>query len=208
MVHLGLGEAWIDHVLEVDKRRFSMIVLPLGWEAVGGKDTMRSMVGVEFETEGEEHEVAVPAGVSATWDGLLQCVGTVPGLADYVIRYGDDCRRTDMASFVRGEEFLQKYESIERVENCGLEDPVYLTPGRFLKKTERTFVDFRILLWTWFGASHCFTGDGITQDEKGIRGSSEYFIPNLALKELVRDKGAALLPLTVRLSNGKDPDDS
>ena len=195
LVHLGCESSWVDHALEKDNRRFSMIVLP----AAGESDRRRT---------GETREAAMPVGVRATWDGLLQCAATIPGLKEYVKRYEEECKRTDMSSdFLKREEFLRKYQSVKRVDSCDIiQDPeIFLTPRRFLNNTEHTFVDFRILLWTWFGASHLFTGDGYTQNEKGEKGSSEFLIPNLSVREL-QEKGAILLPLKVLLSNGRDPD--
>ena len=191
LVHLGCEASWIDHVLEKDKRRFAIILLP----------TTNS--GEQREGEAQE----TPIGVRATWDGLLQCVATVPGLLEYAEKYGEECKQTNMADFVKCKEFLSKYRSVKHVDAADIDqDPsIFLTPRRFLDRTAHTFVDFRVLLWTWFGASHLFAGDGYTKNEWGEKGSSEFLIPNLPVKEL-QEKGAALLPLKVLLSNGQDPD--
>eukprot|EP00760_Papus_ankaliazontas_P004343 PhM_4_TR11817/c0_g1_i1/m.40192 len=131
----------------------------------------------------------------ATWDGLFDAMAsTNPELIPYIQKFGPEIRSPafDLSSFPQ---FAQRYDSVERCEEAHvMDDPgVFLTPRRFMKLDTRDVVDFRVLVWLWFGANLHFSGAGHTlHSETGEVGVSEYLLRNFSLKKFVSDFGATI----------------
>jgi hypothetical protein len=144
--------------------------------------------------------VVVPAEHShtASWDSMLQIFAEkFPTVATYCTEYADQCKRD--TKFFECDEFVRKYHSIAAVEALDFDHT--LNPRRFLAETERSFIDFRVMMWLCGSANHLFTGAGYTIDaESGARGVDECILPNIALGEVLRHCGGAVVPVPVQLA--------
>ena len=139
--------------------------------------------------------------VPATWAHLFRLVREFnPELTEFVERHGAPLAATNLRELVRCEEFVRKYESYEKIECLRLNEDRErcLTPRRFLK-TEKTLVDFFVLLQCWYGVNVNFRGDGFTYDDDGNRGSSEYFVVHHRWKHFQDKFGAELVLMDVRI---------
>lgn len=136
----------------------------------------------------------------ATWEGLFAAVvRSNPELKQYVDMYRDDVVNTDVTD---SDVFRSKYLSHKVVEEAHImkDKTIFLTPRRFLNNTERSVVDFRVLLWLWFSANWHFKGYGRTVDSvTGSVGVTEFLVPNEPLQKLVEKYGAAIIELDVTM---------
>lgn len=163
LLSIGLNHHWMHYNVVELGFRFVLIVLP------------------------------ATAGYHATWDNVKTCVL----LANPELR--SDCEehfdRCSSANVLEDANFIVKYKSKEAIEEAFIDSSpdMFLTPRRYLQRTQRTWVDFRVLLWTWFGLNSFFVGDGFTKDAvTGQKGYSEFLVPNRTLGALVNDFAAVL----------------
>lgn len=175
LLHLGLSHTWIEDHLCNKGNRFALLVI-------------------------DGRGLSSPA----TWEGLFSVVSTNnPELIPYVEQYSKRCQNEPQ--FVLLPEFIAKFESVERVEIAHMmHDPtIVITPRRFLLNTEKSFVDFRVMLWQWFSVNQYFNGSGRTVDSAtGAEGVTELFVPNMSLVELTSSNyNARVIELTVQLPN-------
>jgi hypothetical protein len=175
MLRLGLTANWMKDHIVTKGNRFAIVVL-------------------DGRTVG-----AAPA----TWENLFRLVcETHPELAAFVAQYGQECI-ADKNSFVTRPEFTARYGSAKAVEEAHMmrDRKLAVTPRRFLNETERSFVDFRVMMWQWFSANNFFAGTGRTVDAvTGAEGVSESFVRNLSLRELVERHGACIVELDIDAS--------
>ena len=177
LLRLGLTANWMKDHLVNKGNRFALIVL----------------------------NGAMVDAVLATWDNLFRLVVTAyPELAPYVEKYRAACVGSDpAAAFTTSPAFLARFGSAQRVEEAHMmrDRALAVTPRRFLEETERTFADFRVMLWQWFSANQHFAGTGRTvHAATGQLGVSEMFVRNMTLLELVSQHGAQIIKLDL------DPD--
>eukprot|EP00759_Apiculatamorpha_spiralis_P058207 PhF_6_TR9128/c0_g1_i2/m.14200 len=171
LLELGLTASYIQDQLEGKQNLFALIVLP---ESLG---------------------------LSATWDGIFESLIRVnPELKPYADKYKEQCINTP--NFCELEEFKRKYVDAETCERAHImKDPtIFITPRRFLANTDKSFVDFRVMLWLWFSANQCFKGYGRTVDSQtGKLGVTECLVPNRPLHELLELHGGKIMELDVVL---------
>lgn len=184
MISLGIGGAWIDHVLSL-RFNFSIVLVPTV-------------------------ERADAAVFPATWAGLFRCVVFAhPELAEAVAKFSDAVSAADAVPRLLSDRgFLERYGSVERVDKAEIstDRSVFMTPRRFLTESPREFADFRVLLWTWFGCNPQFTGDGVTEFRDEVtgatsRGFTECLIPNWPMSEMAERLGATVLRVDVASSS-------
>lgn len=159
--------------------------------------------------------------LQATWDGVFQFIKHCdPPLAPHVDVFGPVCV-AKAHGFIQHPDFEKHYTSVDFMDRTDVDvhKEHFLTPRRYINRWLRgpnavSWLDFRVLLWKWYGLNPHFEGDGYTlptgatQETTSDSASDlasptrlkEYLMPNTTLEALTDPEGpyqGALMPLRI-----------